>query len=153
MCNASDYAVGAVLGQRVNGKLNVIYYASKTLDGAQRNYATTEKEFLAVIFACDKFRPYIVDSKVTVHSDHSAIKYLMNKKDAKPRLIRWVLLLPEFDLHIVDRKGEDNPVADHLSRMENIPTDPIPIDDSFRNEQLCGIRVASPWFEIGRAHV
>jgi hypothetical protein len=71
-----------------------------------------------VIFACDKFRPYIVDSKVIVHSDHSAIKYLMNKKDVKPRLIRWVLLFQEFDLHIVDRKGEDNPVADHLSRME-----------------------------------
>jgi hypothetical protein len=146
MCDASDHAVGAVLGQRIDNKLNVIYYASKTLDGAQRNYATTEKEFLAVIFACDKFRSYIVDSKVTVHTDHSAIKYLMNKKDAKPRLIRWVLLLQEFDLHIVDRKGEDNPVADHLSRMDNIPIDPIPIDDSFRNEQLCSIKTASPWF-------
>jgi hypothetical protein len=137
MCDASDHAVGAVLGQRVDGKLNVIYYASKTLDGAQRNYATTEKEFLAVIFACDKFRSYIVDSKVTVHTDHSAIKYLINKKDAKPRLIRWLILLQEFDLHIVDRKCEDNPIADHLSRMENIPVDPIPIDDSFHNEQLC----------------
>ena len=91
MCDASDYALGAVLGQRVDKKLNVIYYASKTLDNAQRNYATTEKEFLAVIFAGEKFRPYIVDSKVIVHTDHSAIKYLMSKKDAKPRLIRWVL--------------------------------------------------------------
>ena len=75
----------------------------------------------------------------------------MNKKDAKPRLIRWVLLLQEFDLHIVDRKGEENPVADHLSRIENIPIDPIPINDSFVNEQLANInvssaRVASPWF-------
>ena len=84
--------------------MNVIHYASKTLDSAQRNYATTEKEFLVVVFACDKFRPYIVDSKVTVHTDHAAIKYLMEKKDAKPRLIRWVLLLQEFDLHIIDRK-------------------------------------------------
>jgi hypothetical protein len=131
MCDASDYAVGAVLGQRIDKKLNVIYYASKTLDGAQRNYATTEKEFLAVIF---KFRPCIVDSKVIVHSDRSAIKYIMNKKDAKPRLIRWVLLLQEFDLHIVDRKGEDNPIAEHLSRIENIPNDPIPINDNFANE-------------------
>ena len=104
MCDASDYAVGAVLGQRVDKKLNVIYYDSRTLDAAQRNYGTTEKESLAVLFACDKFRPYITDSKVTIHTDHSAIKYLMNKKDAKPRLIRWVLLLQEFDLHIVDRK-------------------------------------------------
>ena len=106
-----------------------------------------------MIFACDKFRPYIIDSKVIVHSDHSAIKYLMNKKDAKPRLIRWVLLLQEFDLHIVDRKGEDNQVADHLSRMENIPDDPIPINDSFANEQLANInvsmaKVAYPWFAI-----
>ena len=71
ICDASDYDVGAVLGQRVDRKFNVIHYASKTLDSAQRNYATTEKEFLAVVFACDKFRPYIVDSKVTVHTNHA----------------------------------------------------------------------------------
>jgi hypothetical protein len=64
MCDASDLAVGAVLGQHVDKKLNVIRYASKTLDAAQKNYATTEKEFLAVVFACDKFRPYIVDPKL-----------------------------------------------------------------------------------------
>ena len=81
--------------------MNVIQYASKTLDTAQRNYATTKKEFLAVVFACDKFRPYIVDSKVTIHTDHAAVKYLMEKKDAKPRLIRWVLLLQEFDLQLL----------------------------------------------------
>ncbi|KAK1679092.1 hypothetical protein QYE76_039940 [Lolium multiflorum] len=143
MCDASDFAVGAVLGQRVDKKLNVIHYASKTLDAAQRNYATTEKELLAVVFACDKFRPYIVDSKVTVHTDHAAIRYLMEKKDAKPRLIRWVLLLQEFDLHIVDRKGADNPVADNLSRLENIAYDPVPVNDSFPNEQLAVIKVSS----------
>ena len=93
MCDARDYAIVAILGQRVDKNLNVIHYASKTLDSAQRNYATTKKEFLAVVFSCDKFRPYIVDSKVTVHTDHAAIKYLMEKKDAKPRLIRWALLL------------------------------------------------------------
>ncbi|KAK1699368.1 hypothetical protein QYE76_016065 [Lolium multiflorum] len=143
MCDASDFAVGAVLGQRVDKKLNVIHYASKTLDAAQRNYATTEKELLAVIFACDKFRPYIVDSKVTIHTDHAAIRYLMTKKDAKPRLIRWVLLLQEFDLHIVDRKGADNPVADNLSRLENIAYDPVPVNDSFPNEQLAVIKFRS----------
>ncbi|KAK1603807.1 hypothetical protein QYE76_027480 [Lolium multiflorum] len=133
----------AVLGQRVDKKLNVIHYASKTLDAAQRNYATTEKELLAVVFACDKFRPYIVDSKVTIHTDHAAIRYLMTKKDAKPRLIRWVLLLQEFDLHIIDRKGADNPVADNLSRLENIAYDPVPVNDSFPNEQLAVIKVSS----------
>ena len=70
---------------------NVIHYASKTLDSAQHNYVATDKEFLGVVFACDKFRSYIVDCKVTVHTDHAAIKYLMEKKYAKPRLIRWVL--------------------------------------------------------------
>ncbi|KAK1641560.1 hypothetical protein QYE76_059365 [Lolium multiflorum] len=152
MCDASDFAVGAVLGQRVDKKLNVIHYASKTLDAAQRNYATTEKELLAVVFACDKFRPYIVDSKVTIHTDHAAIRYLMTKKDAKPRLIRWVLLLQEFDLHIIDRKGVDNPVADNLSRLENIAYDPVPVNDSFPNEQLAVIKVSSresPWICFG----
>src|SRR3954467_14128578 len=134
MCDASDFAVGAVLGQRVDKNLNVIHYACKTLESAQKNYATTEKELLAVVFACDKFRPYIVDSKVIIHIDHTAIKYLMEKKNAKPRLITWILLLQEFDLQIVDRKGADNPVADNLSRIENIPHDPIPVNDGFSAE-------------------
>ena len=70
-----------------------------------------------MVFACDKLRSYIVDSKVIVHIDHAGIKYRMEKKDAKPRCIRWFLLLQEFDLHIVDRKGAGNPVADNLSRL------------------------------------
>ena len=131
MCDASDFAVGAILGQRVDKNLNVIHYASKILDSSHKNYATTEKEFLAVVFACDKFRQYIVDSKVIIHTDHATIKYLMEKKDAKPRLIRWVLLLQGLDLQIVDRKGADHPVADNLSRMDDIPHDPIPVNDSF----------------------
>ena len=90
----------------------------------------------AVVFACDKFWQYIIDSKVIIHTDHAAIKYLIQKKDAKPRLIRWVLILQEFDLQIVDRKGEDNPVADNLSRMEDIPYNPIPVNDSVPDEHL-----------------
>ena len=72
----------------------------------------------------------------------------MEKKDAKPRLIRWVLLLQEFDLHITDRKGEENPVADNLSRLENVLDDPLPIDDSFPDEQLAAINVShnTPWY-------
>ena len=93
MCDASDYAIGAVLGQKREKIFQVIYYASRTLNDAQLNYATTEKELLAIVFAFDKFRPYLIGNKVVVHTDHSAIKYLMTKKDAKPRLIRWVLLL------------------------------------------------------------
>src|SRR4051812_42677910 len=141
--DASDFAVGAVLGQRVDKKLYVIHYASKTLDSAQKNFATTEKEFLAVVFSCDKFRQYIVDSKVIIHTDHAAIKYLMEKKDAKPSLIRWVLLLQEFDFKIVDRKGANNLVADNHSRIEDIPHDLIPVNDSFPDEQLAVVKVQS----------
>jgi hypothetical protein len=73
----------------------------------------------------------------------------MAKKDAKPRIIRWVLLLQQFDLHIVDRKGAKNPIADNLSRLENISFDPIPVNDRFPNEQLTAIKVTSresPWY-------
>ncbi|KAL0454825.1 UNVERIFIED_CONTAM: Retrovirus-related Pol polyprotein from transposon opus [Sesamum latifolium] len=104
MCDASNDTLGAVLGQRVAKQFHTIYYASRTMNDAQRNYATTEKELLAVIFAIEKFRPYLLLSKVTVFTDHSALRYLMSKSDAKPRLLRWVLLLQEFDLEIKDRR-------------------------------------------------
>ncbi|KFK22914.1 hypothetical protein AALP_AAs71106U000100 [Arabis alpina] len=97
MCDASDLAGWAVLGQKKDKKLHAIYYASRTLDDAQKNYATTEKESLVVVFAFEKFRPYLIGFKVIVHTDHSA-QYLMQKKDAKPRLLRWILLLQEFDV-------------------------------------------------------
>ena len=93
MCDASDYAMGAVLGQRIEKIFRAIYYASKTYNEAQENYLTTEKEMMAMVFACEKFRPYILGSHVNIHTDYVAIKYLMAKKDAKPRLIKWVLLL------------------------------------------------------------
>jgi hypothetical protein len=93
MCDASDFAVGAVLGQIKDKKHYAISYASKTLTRPQLNYSTTEKELLAVVFAIDKFRSYIVGAKVIIYSDHAALKYLLTKKDAKPWLIRWILLL------------------------------------------------------------
>ncbi|KAL9237212.1 hypothetical protein vseg_011792 [Gypsophila vaccaria] len=105
MCDASDYAVGAVLGQRVGKVLHAIYYASKTLDSAQTNYATIEKELLAIVYALEKFRTYLIGSKVIIYTDHAALKYLLAKKEAKPRLIRWMFLLQEFDLEIRDKKG------------------------------------------------
>ena len=145
MCDASDYAVGAVLGQRWDKKPHVIYYASRTLNDAQLNYSTTEKELLAVVFALDKFRSYLIGTKVIVYSDHAALKYLFTKKEAKPRLIRWMLLLQEFDIEIRDKKGSENVVADHLSRMVH-EEDAIPILDTFPDEQLMSLEVSEPWF-------
>ncbi|GJV67045.1 reverse transcriptase domain-containing protein [Tanacetum coccineum] len=119
MCDASDFAIGAVLGQRKNKHFQPIHYASKTMTEAQAHYTTTEKELLAVVYAFEKFRSYLVLSKSIVYTDHSAIKYLFTKKDAKPRLMRWILLLQEFDVIIRDKKGVENLAADHLSRLKN----------------------------------
>ena len=93
------------MGQKHNKMSRPIYYASKSLNGAQRNYTVTEQELLAVVYAFKKFRAYLLGTRVVVHTDHAALRYLMAKKDVEPRLIRWVLLLQEFDIEVNDRKG------------------------------------------------
>ncbi|CAA7409872.1 unnamed protein product [Spirodela intermedia] len=93
MCDASNYAVGAVLGQTKESKPIVISYAGKTISDAQLNYTTTEKELLAIVFSLERFRSYILGAKIIIYTDHAALKYLLNKKDAKPHLLRWILLL------------------------------------------------------------
>ena len=147
MCDTSDYAIGEVLGQKRDRIFQVIHYSSRTLNDARLNYATTEKELLAIVYAFDKFRPYLIGNKMIVHTDHSTIKYLMTKKDAKPRQIQWVLLLQEFHLEIKDKKGTENLVADHLSRVEGL-RDEVQINDNFPDEQLLAINEIQsvPWF-------
>nr|GEV44736.1 retrovirus-related Pol polyprotein from transposon 17.6 [Tanacetum cinerariifolium] len=119
MCDASDIAIGAVLRQQKTKHFQPIHYESKTMTDSQAHYTTTKKELLAVVYAFEKFWPYLVLSKSIVYTNHSALKYLFNKQDAKPRLIRWVLLLQKFDITIRDKKGAENLAADHLSRLEN----------------------------------
>nr|GEY04138.1 DNA-directed DNA polymerase [Tanacetum cinerariifolium] len=130
MCDASDYANGAVLGQRKSKHFQPIHYESKTTTEAQIYYTTTEKEMLVVVYAFEKFRPYLVLSKSIVYTDHSALKYLLNKQDAKLRFLQWVLLLQEFDITILDKKGSENLAADHLSRLEN------PYQDVLENKDI-----------------
>ena len=146
MCDASDFAMGAVLGQKAEKMFKAIYYASKTFNEARENYSNIEKEMLAIVFACEKFRPYILGSHVMIHTDHAAIKYLMEKKEAKPRLIRWVLLLQEFDLEKKDKKGCDNVIADHLSRLEKlvVQEEEREIAENFLDEQLFQLSLKSP---------
>nr|GEZ44004.1 reverse transcriptase domain-containing protein [Tanacetum cinerariifolium] len=119
MCDASDYAGGAVLGHRIEKHFRPIHYASKTMTQAEANYMTTEKEMLAVVYAFEKFRSYLIMNKSIVYTDHSALKYLFAKKDAKARLLRWIILLQEFNFKVIDTKRAKNYAADHLSRLEN----------------------------------
>ena len=103
---------------------------------------------LLMAFACEKFKPYILGSHVIIHIDYAAIKYLMEKKDSKPRLIKWILLLQEFDLEIKDKKGSDNVIADYLSRLEK-PTEEekgIEIEEQFPDKQLFLLPVKLPWY-------
>nr|GEX03452.1 reverse transcriptase domain-containing protein [Tanacetum cinerariifolium] len=148
--DASDFTIGAVLGQCETKHFQPIHYASKPMTEAQIHYTMTEKEMLAVVYAFEKFRPYLVLSKSIVYTDHSALTLLLSKQDAKPRLIRWVLLLQEFDIIICDKKGTENLAADHLSRLEN------PHKDVFENKDINKIfpletlgKISSkstPWF-------
>ncbi|KAI3681690.1 hypothetical protein L6452_36493 [Arctium lappa] len=145
MCDASNHAVGAVLGQKDGKNSHVIYYASRSLDSAQCNYSTTEKELLAVVFALEKFRSYLLGTKVIVFLDHDALKYLLKKKDAKSRLIRWILLLQEFNLEIRDKSGAENLFADHLSRLV-LDAEPKQITNEFPDEHLFSISGETPWY-------
>ncbi|GJV33472.1 reverse transcriptase domain-containing protein [Tanacetum coccineum] len=160
MCDASDYAIGAVLGQRIEKHFRPIHYASKTMTEAESNYTTTEKEMLAVVYAFEKFRSYLIMNKSVVYTDHSALKYLFNKKDAKARLLRWVLLLQEFNFSVIDTKGAKNYAADHLSRLENPYEnvfDPKEINETFPLETLNTVTSHddqnTPWFaDIANYH-
>ena len=148
MCDASDYAMGVVLGQKVDKMFKAIYYSSKSFNEAQENYSTTEKEMLAMVFSCEKFRSYILGSHIIIHTDHVAINYLMAKKEAKPRLIRWVLLPQEFDLEIKDKKGCDNVIADHLLRVEKttVKEEEMEVAENFLDEQLFQLSFQLPWY-------
>nr|GEU60476.1 DNA-directed DNA polymerase [Tanacetum cinerariifolium] len=139
------------LGQCKTKHFQSIHYANKTMTEAQIHYTTTKKEMLAVVYAFEKFRPYLVLSKSIVYTDHSALKYLHNKQDTKPRLLRWVLLLQEFDIIILDKKGSENLAADHLSRLENPHKDELEnkdINENFPLKTLGSLTSHStPWFE------
>jgi hypothetical protein len=110
------------------------------------NYITIEKELFAVVFTIKKFRSYLVGAKVIVYTDHAALKYLLTKKDAKPRLIQWILLLQEFDLEIRDKKRVENYVADYLSRLQFKESAELRINDYMRDDTLLKVSTTNPWY-------
>ena len=140
-----DLAIGVALGQEENKQSYVIYYISKNLSSVELNYTVTEKEFLAIIFATNKFRHYITGYEVFVHTDHSVIKYLMNKPLTSGRVTRWLLFLWEFNITVVDRLVKSNVVAYFLSRLDNLG-EATPVNDDFLDEHIFAMSTDSLWF-------
>ena len=105
-----------------------------------------EKELLVVFFAINKLKSYLLGAKVVVYIDHAALKHLLTKKDAKPRLIRWILLLQEFDFEIKDKKGVENLVADYLSHMSTAETMELLINEFLRDDMLLKVETSHPWY-------
>ena len=134
MCDASDYAISAVLRQRIDNRQHVIYYASRTLNEAQLNYITTEKEFLAVVLALEKFHQYLLGSKTMTFTSHSTLKYLM-QKDTKANLFVGSFFCKSL-IRDKGQKGVENVLADHLSRISNAPVKMNLINESFPNEHI-----------------
>ena len=114
---------------------------------SQVNHTTTKKYLLAIVFALDKFISYLLCSHITVFTNHEALRYLLKKPDVKPKLIRWMLHIQEFDLKIKDKSGAENMVADHLSKIEG-PIDSFLIRDNFLDEHLMQLHSSyvTPWF-------
>ena len=131
--NSLDTTIGVVLGYQEGHSPYAIYYVRKNLAPAELNYTIIEKEFLAIIYAINKFRYYITGYSTFVHTDHLDIIYLVNKPIINARVTRWLLLLQEFDITIVDRPRKENIVAYFLSRLNNNDDD-TPIKYSFPDE-------------------
>lgn len=143
--DASDTTIRAVLGREEDKKPYEIYYINKNLSPTKLNYTMTEKEFLAVIYAVNKFRHYITRYLVVLYTDHYDIKYLANKPVTNGRVTRWLILLQEFDITIKDRPGKENHVADFISRMPK-PMDAAEVEDQFPDEHLFFVTVRTPWY-------
>ncbi|GJJ73051.1 hypothetical protein EMPS_05409 [Entomortierella parvispora] len=152
--DACVYAIGGALEQRDgDGQLRPVYFYSKTLQGAERNYGTFEQECLAIVYCVKKFRPYILGRQTTVYSDHAPLAWLFSKSDLTGRPARWQMILSEFDLVVKTRPGAKNGNADGMSRVRVRPgkdsddiDDEIPDPFCFRVVVVEDKWAVSPWY-------
>lgn len=138
--DASEFAVGGVLSQKINGVERVISYWSRQLNKAERNYSTVEREALAVVAAVKEFYPYLYGRTFTLFTDHNPLTSLQGLKDTGGRITRWLLFLQQFDMKVLYRPGRNNGNADGLSRRPQGTEDPPQSqlhDDKVR--EVCGI--------------
>ena len=147
--DASDLAVGAILSQEAEGEVHPVYYWSRQLGKAERNYSTTDRECLAVVAACKKFRPYILGGHTTIVGDHTAVKWILNKIDISGRHARWQVILSEFDYEMKTRPGTSNNNADALSRMPGAVGSDAEIDEGLllRTVALQKKWAENPWYK------
>jgi hypothetical protein len=143
--DASDITIGVVLGHEEDKKPYVIYFINKNLTPTELNYTVTEKEFLAIIHAINKFRHYIIGYPVILYTDHSTIKYLANKPITNGWVTRWLLLLQEFNITIKDRPGRENLVTDFLSHIPKTDNS-LTVEDQFQDEHLFVVTIKRPWY-------
>ena len=143
--DALDTSLGVVLGQKDNQITHAIYSISKNLTPTEYNYTVTEKEFLAIVYSVNKFKHYITGYEVFINIDHSAIRFIMNKPITNGRITRWLLLLQEFNITVVDRLGKENLLADVFSRI-NHGEEMDPVNDDFPYDHLFSLSIKTPWF-------
>ena len=144
--DASDTALGAVLGQKQEDEeVHPVYFWSRQLSKAEKNYSVTDRECLAIVAACKKFRPYILGQRITIVGDHTAVKWLMNKVDLSGRHARWQVLLSEFDFEIKTRPGSKNGNADAMSRIPGQHDTTEDNDDEPEHFALLAIALSKKW--------
>lgn len=123
----------------------MVYYVEKNLTSVELNYMVMEKEFSDVIYVVNKFQHYITGYHTFVHTDHAAIRYLVNKPVIPGRITRWLLLLQEFDITIIGQLGKDDIVSNFMSRL-NDDNEGEPVEDRFLDENLFVISTNAPWY-------